>query len=956
MKIHIFLKDKWLPKVLMAALLATPLWGSAQTEIADKPVFSSSDAEIKPNVMLLMDTSDSMAWSHMPDDLVKPIDTVTFYRQPVGYKNHLCNAMYYNPEQSYPLPIGADGKPLPEPSFTAAYYNYYLDPSVKVDLSNAFRAHDSLTIKDQLAKEDLPQEAYYYEFSGTNPAINSLTAYANKPCRDDDFYEKAGDPLKKAATGGGEWIRKTPKTVAEQKNFAIWYSYYRTRMLMAKSAVQSAFSSIPEGRYRVGFISVDPKDKATKNVDPAKYVKIADFGGVARQAWFNKVSSQVAEGYSPAREGLARVGRLYGGKFDLINQGIPAADDPLLADDGKTLISCRPNFTILTTDGYWNKVSERDVFERFDLPGTQKVGGTDNLLTGDGVCNKTGAACTPRGIFDGAQDGASYEKRKATLYEFTSSGCSLGLRKYEQVSYMRKEVKKYVRSMETTGGNIVLDMAVKTTKKNETQKFQNRLVETEYKVVPTNAKMVQIQYQGICGEAVCALPDCSPATISKYSVTSCAPKTLVDKYITLAEAKACQNTDTSSPSFKHPYVITKCTTGGNVICRDNVSDSSKPGFVAGCTPPVVKRDLILAKGDLCTNQSAKPTEPKTTEIVCSEVTQPSVGSVSCPALSYDPSTKTYTRCVTTQYAPSRVPASSCTPSLGSAANGFIETSCVYYCSDPSKCPSTGGGSAAKGRYCPNGAKLPGIGPDGRESFEWCGTANVSPATVVDPLTCTAGVVDTAGDKTYTDCIPVTQSKNYTTSCDWSGKKKTTNAANEPTVTECGEENDPGYKITKRTSTIWRDEYAPPAAPGPWSSVSWSASTDETDCKKNELPPADWPRYGVAIPPGAPLAGNPFPRYQYKDEGTETIAPISSTGGSFNSLADVSQYYYKTDLRPSLADDVRPIGTNWYSDTATHQHMTTFVLGLGVSGQKRYQEDYLTAATGDFADIRAGKSN
>ncbi|MFM7459983.1 MAG: pilus assembly protein, partial [Burkholderiales bacterium] len=78
-------------------------------------------------------------------------------------------------------------------------------------------------------------------------------------------------------------------------------------------------------------------------------------------------------------------------------------------------------------------------------------------------------------------------------------------------------------------------------------------------------------------------------------------------------------------------------------------------------------------------------------------------------------------------------------------------------------------------------------------------------------------------------------------------------------------------------------------------------------------------------------------------------------GSANSLADVAQYYYVTDLRPSLPDNVPSISIGPEDDRANWQHMTTFVIALGVSGTIPYSADYKTAATDSFADLRSGAS-
>ncbi len=135
----------------------------------------------------------------------------------------------------------------------------------------------------------------------------------------------------------------------ETQNFAIWYSFYRTRILLIKSAASLAFTPLTDS-FRVGFITVKPKDNPTDAaINPNKYLAIDDFNTTQRGLWFNKVFSQVPGGSSPTREGLARVGRMYAGKHDGINTGMN--DDP-------AQYWCQQNFTIMTTDGYWNAQDE----------------------------------------------------------------------------------------------------------------------------------------------------------------------------------------------------------------------------------------------------------------------------------------------------------------------------------------------------------------------------------------------------------------------------------------------------------------------------------------------------------------------------------------------------------------------------------------------------------------------
>ncbi|WP_374581955.1 pilus assembly protein [Pseudoduganella sp.] len=83
------------------------------------------------------------------------------------------------------------------------------------------------------------------------------------------------------------------------------------------------------------------------------------------------------------------------------------------------------------------------------------------------------------------------------------------------------------------------------------------------------------------------------------------------------------------------------------------------------------------------------------------------------------------------------------------------------------------------------------------------------------------------------------------------------------------------------------------------------------------------------------------------------------GAKEKTLADVAYHYYVTDLRTSgkVSQNNVPSGggDERYDDVATHQHMTTFTLGLGVDGTLGYTPDYKTAP-GAYEDIAQGTLN
>src|SRR5689334_1342474 len=138
----------WGAVPLALALVAMPQGGSAAlTDISSTPLASSSAAQVKPNIMFLMDTSGSMGRTHMPDEVESPTNGLSSGVQTIGHKSYPCNSLYYNPNNTYALPRQSDGTFFPTPSFTSARYDPFdTSSAVLTDLSSSFRAYDSTTL------------------------------------------------------------------------------------------------------------------------------------------------------------------------------------------------------------------------------------------------------------------------------------------------------------------------------------------------------------------------------------------------------------------------------------------------------------------------------------------------------------------------------------------------------------------------------------------------------------------------------------------------------------------------------------------------------------------------------------------------------------------------------------------------------------------------------------------
>jgi len=405
----------------VTALVASFMAHAALTDIADNPLASASSTQVKPNILFTFDDSGSMNWEFMPDGL-------SSHTNKVGFRNAQCNLVYYNPNTTYIVPktsTGDDVNSATPISFTAAYYDGFhsYDPSssATTNLSTSFRAYN-----DDLGYgygSDAAQAAYYWTYLGAT-TLAPLTGDCQKTlasssdsttkeiCTDGSRYTTTCAAASKTALWRKVVVSATsgPSATDERQNFANWYSYYRKRMYMMKSATGRAFVGLSD-TYRVGFITINPGNP----VVASKFLTIADFDTTQKDAWFTKLYAQASNGSTPLRQALSRAGRYFAGKTNTINNGMTG--DPVQ-------YSCQQNFNILTTDGYWNG------------SGGEKMDGTTDMDNQDGVISELDAynppavkfAVSPRPIFDGATTSYVWHELKKE-YRLTSSGCSGGKKK-----------------------------------------------------------------------------------------------------------------------------------------------------------------------------------------------------------------------------------------------------------------------------------------------------------------------------------------------------------------------------------------------------------------------------------------------------------------------------------------------------------------------------------------------
>ncbi len=317
------------------ALVVSMSTPAAPVVISDSPPLDVNT--VPPNLMLTLDNSGSMYWTNVPDLNTNPAagDLVVGNR---CYKNHVANPLYYDPDTVYAIPVTfntATNATVPlvttanEPTFNAAPFDGFRPAAFPVvNLQTNFRA-DSFSDNPATiwtfagaGNSDTQQAGYHMVYLPGSTAANPAVP-APGYCYPNTMYSP---------------VLLTTGTAAQQRNFAIWFSYYRSRTLAMKTAAGTAFGVLDNVGFRVGFHTIGNS--------AGTFLNVAPFAGAARRTWYDTFYgvAQTSNG-TPLRSAVQRIGEYYAGRGAAA--GLPNVVEPLTA-------SCQANYHLLSTDGYWN--------------------------------------------------------------------------------------------------------------------------------------------------------------------------------------------------------------------------------------------------------------------------------------------------------------------------------------------------------------------------------------------------------------------------------------------------------------------------------------------------------------------------------------------------------------------------------------------------------------------------
>ena len=347
--------------VTLLALAFCKLSGAATTQLSDIPLANAGTATILPNIMFILDDSGSMAWNYLPDGEPSGIDK---------YCSGI-NLIYYNPAVNYVPPKNADGTSKTSYNTLARWQatpkdGYGALTSDTTDLTDDWQWNGWAWVHGARNYSFYYNSATKYCKSSTSSQCQATqTSTYNTP----RVYCTTKVEINTSTTSYPGANGETRTYDEEMTNFANWYAWYRTRIQVMKTAMSLAFADVrgtpntsdpTDQNYlhaRVGFTTINER---TVN-SGARYLPIANFDSAQKSSFYSKMFAIDPDGNTPLLGALSKAGRLYAGTV---------GTDPIQ-------YSCQRNFTILTTDGYWNQ--EETGYGAYKENNTTLVGDQDGV-------------------------------------------------------------------------------------------------------------------------------------------------------------------------------------------------------------------------------------------------------------------------------------------------------------------------------------------------------------------------------------------------------------------------------------------------------------------------------------------------------------------------------------------------------------------------------------------------
>lgn len=408
---------------------------NANLDVSQQPLMLVDS--VAPNLIFTIDDSGSMKRSHAPDTIADD-NTMRTKRA----KSAAFNPAYYDPNTTYIIPKGvnADGSDiLYTTSFTTAYHMGFKTGFGSTNLSNNYRVTWYCT-RDQVGScsyntngfgqinelADNPLEDFRAQATVTSSSPNATTtspggivytfrrttsgsgctatanwngiAFSNVPCSRSSstatvdlrqvavpayyyLFDASLPGCTATSTDDDNCHSLRLVTAEEQKNFAIWYSFYRDRALATQSAAHLAFYELPSS-VRFTWQALN-NCTDFNNGSGCNDNRFRIFGNRQKSNFLEWLTDVNFSGGTPLRASLGRAG-----EFLRTNVAWANEPNPFTASGGTSSTvrnpeyTCRPSFHIMMTDGIWNgdngspSQTLRPDHSSFTLPDNQSYSGS----------------------------------------------------------------------------------------------------------------------------------------------------------------------------------------------------------------------------------------------------------------------------------------------------------------------------------------------------------------------------------------------------------------------------------------------------------------------------------------------------------------------------------------------------------------------------------------------------
>ncbi len=350
-------RTRALATIVVAAQILQPLAAlAAATDLADVPMAVQTGAQ--PNILFILDNSGSMDW-----ETITGTDAKAEYnsgKSAAGYYSPTYNKLYYNPAITYVPAVDYDGSSASGTSskgnspINAARIDPYPTTSgttntVDVAMScwnsaawltlpiygyDSFTAYTTNCAAAPTTSKpvEYARYAFYLRWKGT-VAEDGSAGQTSASYYDRIDILPANAPFPKAG-GRTDCAGSTCSYAEEIQNFANWFSYYRSRILTAKTTLGLAFSVLND-KSRVGLMTI--------NNGSSNFVPLDTFDFAKKKDWYQTLYAINPDGGTPLVKALYDAGEYY--RTKKIYGTTRTEPIPL---------TCTQNYTILSTDGYWN--------------------------------------------------------------------------------------------------------------------------------------------------------------------------------------------------------------------------------------------------------------------------------------------------------------------------------------------------------------------------------------------------------------------------------------------------------------------------------------------------------------------------------------------------------------------------------------------------------------------------